>query len=790
MKKIFSTFLIALLSVTMFATNSYWFVGGPYGWGAPEAMNVSEKGYYEYLQLDQQEGTIEFKIQLESGVWTGALGRDNTTPGYAGTDLTNMNYPGNDWGTDNAAIYYVDGPFYVIVFKPNTDINDSGNPIICASTTLPSEVDLLPTYTIAGTASFFGTVWDPANTDNDMELVDGLYTKTYNNVEMSSAIAFKVVKDHDWANGNWGKGEDWKDNYELEVDKAGTYNVTITFNASTKDITATATLIKEKKILPIIHLGSEWDKVGDDWKYGAAFTPAEDSITASLVVHFDTPDVTYGFKVVVNDDWRSLYGSDGLYTFHRDHTGAKGFISIDPALNIKIDKAGDYTFVWTYENDSLGIIYPEWGNSVVRLSMAKDITLDVKNAGTPVADGSVIKERTVLNISTSSKDAVYKPYNLRAYKTGDETTTVEIDDEGNMVMPEFPITIAVDRAEKTISLLGLDGWDLEDAIPMVVNAAAGTATYTLNAATPWDYYFGMLVDGTWQSISGAYGNYEFYRGHREASDINNPSAESMKLHVDKAGEYTFTWTFAEDKLAISFPDLNTSKVTIAENPAHAWLEVRDENDALLSNGAMIEELSELKITSAVTNDAYKMNVRAYYTENPETEVTIENGKLTMPGCPITIEATEALRTVAVHGSWNDYASDLDLTVNIETEKATGKLTLTEAEDVYFKIVEDGIYLSLPGAQGDEYRLHRGYPAAGESLSAENAYNIKLEADMAGEYIFTWTFENKKLAITFPDNTTTTIDNTNAEATAVKVLRDGQLLIIKGDKTYNVVGQIR
>jgi hypothetical protein len=62
--------------------------------------------------------------------------------------------------------------------------------------------------------------------------------------------------------------------------------------------------------------------------------------------------------------------------------------------------------------------------------------------------------------------------------------------------------------------------------------------------------------------------------------------------------------------------------------------------------------------------------------------------------------------------------------------------------------------------------------------------------MAGEYIFTWTFENKKLAITFPDNTTTTIDNTNAEATAVKVLRDGQLLIIKGDKTYNVVGQIR
>ena len=39
------------------------------------------------------------------------------------------------------------------------------------------------------------------------------------------------------------------------------------------------------------------------------------------------------------------------------------------------------------------------------------------------------------------------------------------------------------------------------------------------------------------------------------------------------------------------------------------------------------------------------------------------------------------------------------------------------------------------------------------------------------------------------NDPTAISNTAADAKAVKVLRNGQFLIKKGDKTYNVMGAI-
>ena len=39
------------------------------------------------------------------------------------------------------------------------------------------------------------------------------------------------------------------------------------------------------------------------------------------------------------------------------------------------------------------------------------------------------------------------------------------------------------------------------------------------------------------------------------------------------------------------------------------------------------------------------------------------------------------------------------------------------------------------------------------------------------------------------NSGSAIDNTAADASAVKVLRNGQILIIKGEKTYNVMGAI-
>ncbi len=92
------------------------------------------------------------------------------------------------------------------------------------------------TWTVAGTpAEVFGTTWAPTNTNNDMVKGEGnTWTFTKENVSLTAGtIAFKVCKDHAWGIAYPGS------NYELTVPEAGIYDVNITFNDDTKEVSAT-----------------------------------------------------------------------------------------------------------------------------------------------------------------------------------------------------------------------------------------------------------------------------------------------------------------------------------------------------------------------------------------------------------------------------------------------------------------------------------------------------------------------------------------------------------------------
>ena len=71
--------------------------------------------------------------------------------------------------------------------------------------------------------------------------------------------------------------------------------------------------------------------------------------------------------------------------------------------------------------------------------------------------------------------------------------------------------------------------------------------------------------------------------------------------------------------------------------------------------------------------------------------------------------------------------------------------------------------------------------------AEGSGNMHIEAIKAGLYVFTYTYETQVLTVTFP--TGTGIEETIAEGKTVKVVRDGMVIIMKGDKTFNMMGQI-
>lgn len=98
-------------------------------------------------------------------------------------------------------------------------------------------------YVVAGEpVELFGVAWSATDENNQLTLDEatGLYTKTYENVELEAGtIYYKIVKNgFIWI-------PDGGDNLSCDIAEAGTYNVTVTFNPENEDINMTATMVTD-----------------------------------------------------------------------------------------------------------------------------------------------------------------------------------------------------------------------------------------------------------------------------------------------------------------------------------------------------------------------------------------------------------------------------------------------------------------------------------------------------------------------------------------------------------------
>ena len=91
----------------------------------------------------------------------------------------------------------------------------------------------------------------------------------------------------------------------------------------------------------------------DEWGLELNFEVSEDK--KSAVLNIPLLKGEYEFKLIVNGDWRS-----NGYTFHRESVGAAGITeNAEANMVLNADVDGEYTITWTFENDSLGIVFPE-----------------------------------------------------------------------------------------------------------------------------------------------------------------------------------------------------------------------------------------------------------------------------------------------------------------------------------------------------------------------------------------------------------------------------------------------
>ena len=89
-------------------------------------------------------------------------------------------------------------------------------------------------------------------------------------------------------------------------------------------------------------------------------------------------------------------------------------------------------------------------------------------------------------------------------------------------------------------------------------------------------------------------------------------------------------------------------------------------------------------------------------------------------------------------------------------------------------------------KGEEVKL-TVTPNAGYQIASVTVNGEPLAADGEGNYVFEMPDEKVTVAAIF--SVSTALDNTEAEAKAVKVVREGQLLILKNGVLYNAQGAV-
>ena len=427
-------------------------------------------------------------------------------------------------------------------------------------------------YTVAGVPSLCGSNWDETDTDNDMVLSEGLYTWTKNDVILRKGnVEFKVVKNHDWNNG----ANAWPaENYALAIAQDGKYDVVITFNESTQEILATATF---KEAVALDHTAvlkgladNENPWIGEDMEQ------AQDKLTASITKHFipSKPEGdTLEFKMLIDDAWRS-----NGYLYHRGFVGAAGIVGdVTPTdenngnMKVVVDVEGDYVFTWTFANDSLGIefpykapdVYTVAGDAVLFTSNwdpaddANDMPFDDVNgvfywgADDVVLLTGNIEFKVVMNHDWANAWPA-ENYVLNIPQDGKYDVLITFNAETKEIVATATFKEPVE-VDPTAVLKGLaDGenpWVGEDMILAQDKLSASITKHFVPSDADGDTLtFKMMINGGWRS-----NGYLYHRGFVGATDIVDNVDDNMLVVVDIAGDYTFTWTFADNALEITFP---------------------------------------------------------------------------------------------------------------------------------------------------------------------------------------------------------------------------------------------
>ena len=291
--------------------------------------------------------------------------------------------------------------------------------------------------------------------------------------------------------------------------------------------------------------------------------------------------------------------------------------------------------------------------------------------------------------------------------------------------------------------------EMVELLPLEEKADSLGVSLNLKADSLYLYKI-VRVQGTdtaWYGLDGdaamEYGNSTGWYIYKSEGDKNQ---KNVGLQTTKEAVYPFVLKVKEDHLEVSvtIPARYYAKYA----PNWEWAQLIEKEGKWLTD-TIVYYGGGMNIHSAAEGDGkYFAEIAgvaekdtAYFSFNPEDSTLVATvvGKYIKP-----------FPVMQIAGQWDMEGENWivnNMVLAADSLTATYEVSL-EKGDYEFKLIKDGKWITKANG-GEPYGLHRTWPGVAGVVD-EAAENLKVTADVAGKYLFTWTFANDSIGITFPN----------------------------------------
>lgn len=677
------------------------------------------------------------------------------------------------------------------------------------------------TWTVAGTpAALFGNEWSPSTAANDMTSSDGVtYSISYSDVQLEDDVQFKVVKNHNWDEAYPSS------NYIIAISQSGIYDVTITFNSSTKAVEGVATF--KQSVTPTVSTwtvaGSSAELFGNTWDE----TDTDNDMTSTDNTTFtwskkgvELTNGTVYFKVVKNHSWGTSYPasnkelsipSDGVYNVtisfnHESHdvTATADKLSVSLAAPSYATIGETITLTPSATNFDGEVSYEYW----VKVDDGDWTSLNDVN--TYLIDNHAYSFKVDALQAGTTKKVTSSEVNVALYEyyvAGNNTTLLSGDawavndankmtyDNGVYKFEKANVALSGEVKYKVVRRGSGDDWfpaeeqvlalaedaELYDVLitvnPADMTTVSGTATpYPIVTSLVADKTHAMVGDNvtltaTAKYFTAAKYSYSYSTGGDYTPIVENSDDATCVFEVPASGHYTFKVVATQDT------NNSTKTTNTVVKAASRWTvvgaiggqEASNVDDALFGKSWKTDYTDNDMV---LVNGVFTWTKTIYVASNTAMAFkVIQDQDFAVAQYPLSENYTSTLipgyNKVTISFDWNDETIGFAKPVTPKVEVVG---TFTDNWTSSVEMVDDNGLLvaninNMPaGIQEFKLRINdvlKSDKSAGTMVRGASsnwnidfeANNTKLKADVAGKYTFTFNPSGYLLSVSFPESFT-------------------------------------